>query len=290
MKIKKIMVFLLVAVISITAFAVPVSAATKKVEAVSNVIVDEIGHNYIKISWDKVSGASKYAVYYSTKYDSGYKKYTTVSKPTVTIKKLKKNTKYYIKIKTLKTTNGKTYSSGYCKEIMLRTRKTKLTEEVTFDGTQDKYGNFNIICGDCYVRILPRMSLIGKLNNRYSEYHGKKVVAVYADVYNLSEKTTRLNSFRVNFFSPTGKQIDDLQYYFDFGDYVYNDILPGKSTAGFFIMPYDKIGKYSINFGGGYSENDVLVQFDIDRRVLSDFSSEEVVSEWLDGMIEKLNE
>ena len=63
------------------------------------------GSNKIKLKWKKVSGATKYIIYGSTKPNSGYKKIATVkkSKSSCTItkvkgKKLKKNQNYYFKL------------------------------------------------------------------------------------------------------------------------------------------------------------------------------------------------
>ena len=52
----------------------------------------------------------------STKKSSGYKKITTIkkwNKITYTKKKLKKNKKYYFKLKAYKTVSGKKYYSAY---------------------------------------------------------------------------------------------------------------------------------------------------------------------------------
>lgn len=57
----------------------------------------------IKVSWGKVNGAAKYAVYLSTSSEGGYKKVATVKGTSTTIKKfnkkaLKKNKMYYVRI------------------------------------------------------------------------------------------------------------------------------------------------------------------------------------------------
>lgn len=49
----------------------------------------------IKASWSKVTGATSYYVYMSTKYNSGYKKVATTTKTSVVINKTIKNGKYY---------------------------------------------------------------------------------------------------------------------------------------------------------------------------------------------------
>ncbi|MCD8021079.1 MAG: fibronectin type III domain-containing protein [Clostridiales bacterium] len=73
----------------------------------------------LTIKWGKVSGATSYNIYVSTKKTSGYKKVKTVSKSknSVTIKKfnkkkIKKNKTYYVYVQTVKKTSSGTYTSG----------------------------------------------------------------------------------------------------------------------------------------------------------------------------------
>lgn len=66
----------------------------------------------VTVKWKKVTGASGYQIYYSTKKNSGYKKLATVSKGSATSKKVsaKKGKKYYYKIRAYrKTPTGISY-------------------------------------------------------------------------------------------------------------------------------------------------------------------------------------
>ncbi|MCM1236033.1 MAG: hypothetical protein NC489_38590 [Ruminococcus flavefaciens] len=81
----------------------------------------------LRLSWKKVSGASKYIVYISKSEKGGYKKVKTLSskKNSVKItkygkKKLKKNTKYYIKL-VVKGKSGKKTVSSDVSKIMTST-------------------------------------------------------------------------------------------------------------------------------------------------------------------------
>lgn len=68
------------------------------------------------LTWNKNKKATGYVIYMSTKKSSGYKKITTIkkwNKITYTKKKLKKNKKYYFKLKAYKTVSGKKYYSAY---------------------------------------------------------------------------------------------------------------------------------------------------------------------------------
>lgn len=70
------------------------------------------------ITWKKNKKATGYEIYMSTKKASGYKKVATIKKwkkVTYTKKKLKKNKKYYFKVRAYKTAEGKKYYSAYSK-------------------------------------------------------------------------------------------------------------------------------------------------------------------------------
>lgn len=73
----------------------------------------------LKIKWKKITGATGYNIYISTKKNSGYKKVKSVSKNTtsVTLKKFKNKSfkaskTYYIYVVTKKKVGKKTYNSG----------------------------------------------------------------------------------------------------------------------------------------------------------------------------------
>ena len=79
----------------------------------------------ILVSWKKVSGAKGYEIRYSTKSGmKGAKKIkASASKTKVTIKKLKRNKKYYIQVRAYKKTNeGKVYSN-WSKKVKTKTKK-----------------------------------------------------------------------------------------------------------------------------------------------------------------------
>lgn len=78
-----------------------------------------------KLSWEKVEGATGYEVYMSTKKSSGYSKIKTISKGktvSYTKKGLKKNKKYYFKIRTYKKVSGVKIYSGYSKVVTVKVK------------------------------------------------------------------------------------------------------------------------------------------------------------------------
>lgn len=78
------------------------------------------GKQSIKVSWKKAAGqVTGYRIAYSTdknfKKNVKYVKVKGIKKTSATIKKLKANKKYYVKVRTYKTANGKTYYSTWSK-------------------------------------------------------------------------------------------------------------------------------------------------------------------------------
>ena len=79
----------------------------------------------LKIKWKKVSGVTGYIIQYSLK--KNFKKAKSLrikkaSKNSTTIKKLKRKKKYYIRIRTYKIVNGKTYKSSWSKTKSIKTK------------------------------------------------------------------------------------------------------------------------------------------------------------------------
>ena len=99
------------------AVAKPKSASIKKLKAAKKAVA---------VEWKKVSGVSGYEIQVATdKKFKKNKKTTTVKKQKttkVTIKKLKAKKKYYVRIRTYKTVNGKKVYSAWSK---VKTIKTK---------------------------------------------------------------------------------------------------------------------------------------------------------------------
>lgn len=82
----------------------------------------------IKASWSKVTGATSYYVYMSTKYNGGYKKVATTTKTSLVINKTIKSGKYYyVRIvpnyKSGKTTYSATVNSNYFYSAYVYTSK-----------------------------------------------------------------------------------------------------------------------------------------------------------------------
>lgn len=83
------------------------------------------GKKKVTITWNKVSGASGYEVYRSTKKSGGYKLVKTIKKGNTvafTNTKLKKRTTYYYKVRAFRTQNSKRI---YSKFSVVKSAKTK---------------------------------------------------------------------------------------------------------------------------------------------------------------------
>lgn len=97
---KKIISILLTAIIAAVCLAVPASAASK-IKAPSDVGISVKSETSVLLSWDKVSGAKKYEVYASTNEKKNYKLYKTTTKVNLLVKKLKTDTTYFFKIRSI---------------------------------------------------------------------------------------------------------------------------------------------------------------------------------------------
>lgn len=93
------------------------SACTVTVKPKTNKIkkLKKSGKRSVKVYWTKVSGATKYQVYMSTKKKSGYKRIKTASakSSSYTKGKLKKKKRYYFKVRSYKRVGGKNYYSAF---------------------------------------------------------------------------------------------------------------------------------------------------------------------------------
>lgn len=104
-----------------------------KLKCPSSVSAKSINANYIKVSWKKVTNASKYAVYRSkTKYGSYSKIYTT-TKTSYSDKNVANNTTYFYKIKALgkSTKANSNYSSIKSDKVCFR-GEISLSENVIY--------------------------------------------------------------------------------------------------------------------------------------------------------------
>lgn len=88
------------------------------------------GKKLFKVSWKKISGVSGYQIQYSTSKKFTKKKTKTITiksnkskSPSKTIKKLKSSKKYYVRIRTYKTVNGKKVCSNWSAVKNIKTKK-----------------------------------------------------------------------------------------------------------------------------------------------------------------------
>ncbi len=88
-----------------------------------SVSVAKYSRTKVKLSWNKVAGASGYRIYRSKSKTSGFSNIKTITSGSklTHIKKTTRNVKYYYKIRAYKTVNGKkvwgTYSAVKAKTL-----------------------------------------------------------------------------------------------------------------------------------------------------------------------------
>lgn len=107
----------------VRAYVAKVAGSYSKISSVKPVIkkptkvkAKSASYNSVKLSWNKVSGASKYAIYQSTNEKSGYKKLATVSSKLTSykVKGLKTGVHYFYKVYAIKSgVRGKASSVVY---------------------------------------------------------------------------------------------------------------------------------------------------------------------------------
>lgn len=73
-------------------------------------------------SWKKISGITGYQLQYSTKKDFRKAKTLTAKSASKTVKKLKNNKRYYVRIRAYKKTGGKTYYAAWSKVKSIKTK------------------------------------------------------------------------------------------------------------------------------------------------------------------------
>ena len=83
----------------------------------------KVGKKKISLKYKKVKGAKGYRIRYSTNKKFKKAKTIFVKKTKVTIKKLIKGKRYYIKVQAYKVVNGEKVYGAYCKKV--RSKKVK---------------------------------------------------------------------------------------------------------------------------------------------------------------------
>lgn len=136
MKFKRAICGFISVVIASVSLVLPTSAANSKVDAPTGVTVASKTESSVKVSWDAVSGAEKYIVYYSTEKKDGYESYGQTSNTYATVKGLKSGTKFYFRIRAVQTVDGKKIKSGYSKAV---TATTKKITDKNWDNYKTKY-------------------------------------------------------------------------------------------------------------------------------------------------------
>lgn len=114
-------------------FSSPVNGKTVKATAITKIVSNSDTRQ--TISWKKVDGVSGYVIYQSTSKDGDYTKIKAVKSANTTsykVNDLAPGTRYYYKVRTKKTTNGK---SGFGSDSTVRNACTPAKPQVTVEGS-----------------------------------------------------------------------------------------------------------------------------------------------------------
>lgn len=128
---------------SVGSFSAPVMGRTVPKTSITSIA--SLSSDMMQITWKKVSNASSYEVYRSTKKDGGYKKLATFKSNVrkYTDKRVKSGKKYYYKVVAVGKLNGERITSGYSEAASFRAlQKVKITSvRVTDDdGLKIRWG------------------------------------------------------------------------------------------------------------------------------------------------------
>lgn len=94
---------------------------------VTNLKTNGIGTSYVNLTWNKASGAYRYAIYRSTNKSSGYSKIATSSSNNFKDDTVKSKTKYYYKVRAYKYLNGRSYYGGESNVLTATTKTAQVT-------------------------------------------------------------------------------------------------------------------------------------------------------------------
>lgn len=115
-----------------------VSKAIVSLAKVKNVKATAVSDSKIKISWDKVSGATRYYLYYATSKNGTYKSIGYVTKNSYTFSKLNSSTTYYFKVQSAKKLDSKVYKASYSPIASAKTNSKNGEFIVEFDKISNK--------------------------------------------------------------------------------------------------------------------------------------------------------
>lgn len=115
-----------------------IEAAKKEVEetVIASLKAQKYKTTGIKLTWKKNSALEGYEIYRSTKKNSGYKKVTSVTAASYTLKKgLSKNKTYYYRVRGYKTIDGEPVYTPYSR-IVVNLNKTRAIKAITIDSAK----------------------------------------------------------------------------------------------------------------------------------------------------------
>lgn len=109
------------------------NASAKKISTPTNVKTAKSGSKYIKVSWTKVDGATKYTIYRATSKDGSYKNIGTTTGSSYTDKKSTVGKTYYYKV--VANYSNSDYSSSRSSAVKIKIPKTPTSLKVSKKST-----------------------------------------------------------------------------------------------------------------------------------------------------------
>jgi len=144
--------------------------------------------------------------------------------------------------------SSKSDSSSSSKSTKSRTKTYGFNDKFEFDGLE-------LTIGDKYT--------FTTVDNKYSDYYGKTVVALPVTVKNLKEESHSLNMFFYDIFGSEGTEVKNVGAYFKDDVNHSGNLRTGASYKKNMYFLYDGDGTYAIEFDN-FSEK-VEVEFEIKK-------------------------
>ncbi len=93
----------------------------------------------------------------------------------------------------------------------------------------------------------------------YYKLHGTPVVKIKATITNNTSSPSHLNGFDYQLFNTSGKESEEVYFFFEDDVFGSSDVLPGKSYTKYFHIVYDGDGIYTIFFDYLFDEKTVEI-------------------------------
>ncbi len=231
---KKTLCILMSLVMLFTALISPMSAQAATLKAPASVSATCVTATAVKLKWKKVSSATGYYVYRSTKKSSGYKKIKTLSKNSYTSYinySLTSGKKYYYKVYSYKGKTKKASKTVSCTPKSLKVTGVKTIKRSTTSATifwnksesASGYSIYRATSKNGKYSLIKSTSALSYTNSKltsnktyyykvraFKTVNKKKIYGAYSDIKTYSPKAVKTNALNGSYYFDT--KLGDMKY------------------------------------------------------------------------------